>query len=63
VAARTGRCRATSWPTDIRSGKGVKSGRGLEKWFRVRDVYNIEIAEGQNDVVILTVTVAIDMMR
>jgi len=34
-----------------------------KKWFRVRDTYGVEIAAGQNDVVILAVTVAIDMMR
>ena len=34
-----------------------------KKWFRVRDTYGVEIAAGQNDVVILAVSVAIDMMR
>jgi uncharacterized protein YxjI len=34
-----------------------------KKWFRVRDMYGVEIATGQNDVVILAVTVGIDMMR
>ena len=34
-----------------------------KKWFRVRDTYGVEIAKGQNDVVILAVSVAIDMMR
>ena len=34
-----------------------------KKWFRVRDTYGVEIAPGQNDIVILAVTVAIDMMR
>jgi uncharacterized protein YxjI len=33
-----------------------------KKWFRVRDTYGVEIAPGQNDVVILAVTVAVDMM-
>lgn len=33
-----------------------------KKWFRVRDTYGVEIAPGQNDVVILAATVAIDMM-
>jgi uncharacterized protein YxjI len=33
-----------------------------KKWFRVRDTYGVEIAPGQNDVLILAVTVAIDMM-
>jgi uncharacterized protein YxjI len=33
-----------------------------KKWFRLSDTYGVEIAEGQDDVVILAVTVAIDMM-
>ena len=33
-----------------------------KKWFRVRDSYGVEIAPGQNDVVILAVTVVIDQM-
>ncbi|MEZ4770738.1 MAG: LURP-one-related family protein [Caldilineales bacterium] len=34
-----------------------------KKWFRVRDTYGVEINPGQNDVVILAATVALDMMR
>ncbi len=34
-----------------------------KKWFRVRDTYGVEIAPGQNDILILAATVAIDMMR
>jgi uncharacterized protein YxjI len=34
-----------------------------KKWFRVRDSYGVEIAPGQNDILILASTVAIDMMR
>jgi uncharacterized protein YxjI len=33
-----------------------------KKWFRVRDTYGVEIEPGQNDVLILAATVAIDMM-
>jgi uncharacterized protein YxjI len=33
-----------------------------KKWFRVRDTYGVEVAEGQNDIVLLAVTVALDMM-
>ena len=33
-----------------------------KKWFRVRDTYGVEIAEGQDDILILAATVAIDMM-
>ncbi len=34
-----------------------------KKWFRIRDTYGIEIDPGQNDVVILAATVALDMMQ
>jgi uncharacterized protein YxjI len=33
-----------------------------KKWFRVRDTYGVEIQPGQNDVLILAVSVAVDMM-
>jgi len=33
-----------------------------KKWFRLRDSYGVEIEPGQNDVLILAVAVAIDMM-
>lgn len=33
-----------------------------KKWFRVRDTYGVEVAPGENDIVILAVTVGIDMM-
>lgn len=33
-----------------------------KKWFRLRDTYGVEVSPGQNDVVILAVTVAIDQM-
>jgi len=33
-----------------------------KKWFRLRDSYGVEIAPGQNDIVILAATGAIDMM-
>jgi len=33
-----------------------------KQWFRIRDTYGVEIEPGQNDLVILAVTVAIDMM-
>ena len=33
-----------------------------KRWFRLADVYGIEIEPSQNDVLILAVTVAIDMM-
>lgn len=33
-----------------------------KKWFRVRDTYGVEIDPGQDDILILALTVAIDMM-
>jgi uncharacterized protein YxjI len=33
-----------------------------KQWFRVRDCYGVEIAPGQNDVLILATTVCIDQM-
>jgi uncharacterized protein YxjI len=33
-----------------------------KKWFRVRDSYGVEIEPGQDDIVILAVTVCIDQM-
>ena len=32
------------------------------KWFRIRDTYGVEIAPGQNDILILAATVCIDQM-
>ncbi len=34
-----------------------------KKWFRIRETYGVEIDPGQNDVVILAATVALDMMQ
>ena len=33
-----------------------------KKWFRITDTYGVEIAPGQNEVLILAITVAVDMM-
>ena len=33
-----------------------------KKWFRVRDTYGVDIASGQNDVLILATAVVIDMV-
>ena len=33
-----------------------------KRWFRVRDTYGIEVAPGQDDALILTITVCIDQM-
>lgn len=36
--------------------------RVSRKWFRVADTYGVQIEPGQNDIVTLAATVAIDMM-
>jgi len=45
----------------------IESGRDKvaeisKKWFRIADTYGVEVAPGQNDLVILAATVAVDMM-
>jgi uncharacterized protein YxjI len=45
----------------------IESGRDKvaeisKKWFRIADTYGVEVAPGQNDLLILTATVAVDMM-
>ena len=48
---------------EYRIGEGrQKVAEVSKKWFRLRDTYGVEVAEGQDDVVILAVTVVIDMM-
>jgi uncharacterized protein YxjI len=41
---------------------GDKVAEVSKRWFRVRDTYGIEIAPGQDDALILAVTVVIDQM-
>lgn len=41
---------------------GRKIAEVSKKWFRLADTYGVQIEPGQNDIVILAVTVAIDMM-
>jgi uncharacterized protein YxjI len=41
---------------------GDKVAEVSKRWFRVRDTYGIEIAEGENDALILAATVCIDEM-
>lgn len=33
-----------------------------KKWFRVRDSYGVQVEQGQDDLLILAITVAVDMM-
>jgi uncharacterized protein YxjI len=46
---------------DIKDG-GRKVAEISKKWFRITDTYGVEIAPGQNEVLILAITVAIDML-
>ena len=41
---------------------GEKVAEVSRRWFRVRDTYGIEVAEGQDDALLLAVTVCIDQM-
>jgi uncharacterized protein YxjI len=41
---------------------GTKVAEVSKKWFRVRDSYGVEVAPGQNDALVLAVTVCIDQM-
>ena len=42
--------------------KGKKVAEVSRKWFTITDTYGVEIAEGQEDIIILAAAVAIDMM-
>lgn len=33
-----------------------------KKWFRITDTYGVEVEDGQNDILILAITIVIDMM-
>jgi uncharacterized protein YxjI len=41
---------------------GVRVAEVSKRWFRVRDTYGIEVAPGQDDALIIAVTVCIDQM-
>ena len=46
---------------DVRQGR-KKVAEVSKKWFTITDTYGVEISEGQNDILILAVAIAIDMM-
>jgi uncharacterized protein YxjI len=46
---------------EITSGSD-KIAQVSKKWFRVRDTYGVQVAPGQEDAVILAVTVVLDSM-
>src|SRR5262249_6858253 len=41
---------------------GAKVAEVSKRWFRVRDTYGVEVAPGENDVLILAATAVIDTM-
>jgi uncharacterized protein YxjI len=41
---------------------GSKVAEVSKKWFRVRDSYGVEVAPGQNDILVLAIAVCIDQM-
>jgi len=41
---------------------GTKVAEISKKWFRVRDTYGVEVAPGQNDALVLAITVCIDQL-
>lgn len=41
---------------------GTKVAEVSKKWFRLADTYGVQIDPGQNDIVILAITVAVNMM-
>jgi uncharacterized protein YxjI len=46
---------------DIRQGR-KKVAEVSKKWFTITDTYGVEIADGQKDILILAIAIAIDMM-
>jgi len=46
---------------DIRQGR-KRVAEVSKKWFTITDTYGVEIEDGQNDILILAIAVAIDMM-
>jgi len=46
---------------DIKQGR-KKVAEISKKWFTITDTYGVDIAEGQNDILILAIAIAIDMM-
>ncbi len=41
---------------------GAKVAEVSKRWFRVRDTYGVEVAPGENDVLILAITAVLDNM-
>ena len=63
ATGRISRSRVTCSITSTRSATaGTKVAEVSKQWFRVRDTYGVEIAPGQDDIIVLAVTVAVDVM-
>ena len=41
---------------------GTKVAEVSKRWFRIRDSYGVEVAPGENDILVLAITVVIDCM-
>lgn len=46
---------------DIKQGR-KKVAEVSKKWFTITDTYGVEIEDGQNDILILAIAIAVDMM-
>jgi len=46
---------------DIKQGR-KKVAEISKKWFTLTDTYGVEVADGQNDILILAIAIAVDMM-
>lgn len=46
---------------DIKQGR-KKIAEVSKKWFTITDTYGVEVAEGQDDILILAIAIAVDMM-
>jgi uncharacterized protein YxjI len=42
--------------------EGREVAKVSKRWFRVRDTYGVEVEDGENDILVLAATVAIDQM-
>ena len=51
-----------TWPLPEIKRDGDVVATVSKKWFRIRDTYGIEIARGEDEALMLAVTVAIDQL-
>jgi hypothetical protein len=69
IAVSSTAARCAPWSAVLRAavghlllGFGQRTFEGPKAWFRVRDTYGVEIAPGQDDALILAITVRVDSM-